>query len=649
MTTVASRRVGCDIGREARSLAKPGAGQARNESRPPAEDFIFFWGTILAIFYTFFSVLIFPGYRTESEDQSLYTPAVLQHKNPKLFTRDFLMSNTQTKATLYDEFVASFLVNESSIYPVYFFLSLFSRFLFFLGIILISKGISRSTLFSLFAPILFIIGHAGFICNALAPSSWLFSFDLELHARSLAISLLCFSLGLFLIKKDFLAWLLGSSAILVHLVSAIPFFAFLGVYTLKRELLSPKENRKYFKYFLLPAAAFGILTINTILSKSPGREGIQFLAFIDPAWETFMEERTSYLFPLKWLFSEANFPTVIVPLFIFFFISQRNNFLKKESKKIFQYWVGIVLSLIAIGISGFDFFKIALFAQLQFLRSLLWLQILLPISAFFVLFEACKKNYKKHFFKTLIFSFAVLGIILQNPSFSPFFLASLYLLNGFYRKYFRLPLLLGTIVAFLLQLIFLALYLVSPELGPKALLKNFLIHSLKISVSFLLLFLYLFIAKKGEILNMPKVRTAGIKLTFVCLLLASAYISQNYEHIVINNRCSPSYCQMLKWTRKNTNNQSLFFVEEDLRIERTLRSRFYKNIFVAVLDGAQGTFSRIYALEWLARSKLAENPKENLEILENKYAVDYAIMSKKTVLPRQIVFENKGFRIYKLK
>ena len=362
------------------------------------------WGLylVLALFYTFISIFIYPKYNTEKEDQNFYTPAILKNADNTLFNRDFLFFSAQTKYSFYDEFIGFFVNDVDDLYYVYFYFSIFIRVIFFLGIILICQGISKNFYFSLLCPIIFILTHSGYICNTRFPESWLFSFGVELHARSFVISFLCLALGFLCVSNFFMTWILTLFSLPMHFITAFPFLIFLIIYQFSRfylfnktkinlnfffknlhiksckknlqKIFSKNLSQKFFiKNLFYASIIFFIIFCLYFLTQISISN---FLKKIDPEWFEFIQ-KYDYLFIENFFLHLNNNFKVTIPIILFYLIFQNSKNISNHTKQILKYICLMFAICLIFYFIGFKLLGFVIFVQLQLFRFLIFIKLIL--------------------------------------------------------------------------------------------------------------------------------------------------------------------------------------------------------------------------------------------------------------------------------
>ncbi len=616
----------------------------------------------LSLIYTLFSLFIFPGYYTEREDQKFYMPPLFHVTEPTAYSRDFLMKNTQADASFFDEIVGlSFFGDPNNIYRGIFWVSVLSQFLFFLGITCIAYALSRHWIFALVAPTFFLIGHEGFICNALPSQSWIFSYGTELHARSLAISLLTFALGLFLLGRALLSWILVSIGILIHIVSALPIAFFMGIYTLFRDVI---QDKKYFSltYFFIPLFALTILLIS--MNGNSGNE-MGFFTIVDPEWIAFMKERVPWIFFTNHFGSPNIVLIIYIPLFLFALASYWSTAFSPKQKYSIVLFCSSGIALMLMGFIGFDVFHIALFGQFQLYRIAIWLKIILLISFLFVCFNEYVKPRSTLYEKLLFGTSAIIALYGGTAFFLPL---SIVLLIGVIlllkrkvfmeHKWLFLPVLMVTL------LILFGIELWSTEFATQmANGKDFITHIIsdpllslgyiflwveKILPAILILGMLLLITKYfSQTQNIQKAFTGFIPL--VIILSVGALLSNKYPTFVHSPLSNMSTSD--RWISENIKDDDLIFSTSAVAGEAFhIRDHLGKSLFVSQREGAQGTFNREYAMEWIKRINIQENPQAHWKELISDYKIDFVLASPKesfSQIPE--VYRNESFVIYSVK
>lgn len=613
---------------------------------------------LLSIFYTLFAIFIYPTYNVEKEDQIFYTPPILQKIDENILKNDFLLQKPQTDFTLYDELIAFFANDVDDLYKVYFWGTVISFLFLFTGIILISYGLTKNYYFSLFIPFIFLLAHAGGVCNAVFTYDWMFSFEQEIHARSLATALSILVLGLFLNKNYISSFFLSGIAILIHVITILPLLFFMFLYKIYSEFLSQK-NYKFFLYFLLPF--FGILTL-LIFSKGGG-ESSKFFQFMDSEWETFSRNRSNYLFMFNWFDQIENWRKVLFPLFCFSGISLLSPHLSKKVKKIFLFfWVMFLIFIILYAI-GFEYLKLVLLLQFQFLRFIIWLKILSIILFFWHGINELKELKKINYYQFLLI-IGLVGSLLDFDSLLPIYFLLLLIklpiltfknfLKSFSGKILLTFILTFSIlkyssfVDFLKGLLFYSKGTVDEFVFNGILLE--LLNNLNRVTLVLLIILFLHFVLFKKLKNK--------KLLFISFfILISIFSYQVYspsnfsyeDEDCLNFEKEKSFIPIKNYMDQFYKKEILLITSLKKEKSQCLRRQLNWSLFWTPVEGAQGNFDRSYAMECLKRKDIVKNLSHNLNVLEQDYPeVKYLILSKKEDFEGwQLAVESNPYYLYK--
>lgn len=622
-----------------------------------------------SIFYAFFSILISPGYKINFEDQNYYTPAFLQKIDSTLFTRDFLLFSSQTKYSFFDEFISFFIPNTSFFYETYFVFYFLSLVIFFIGIYLITKFLTKDFLYALLMPAIFIFIFTGTFINSLPPLEWNFSYSWTFHPRFFVTSILTFSLGLFLHKKDFWAWFIGTIGILFHSITAIPFLFFLGIFTLIEKIWK-KRDFKYLFYYLLPC--LGISSFFFLNENSS--ETFSFFSYLDGEWEMVLTQHLDYLFFLNWFVSTVIF-SVLIPLFLFYALILESKTFNKKKERLINYFGGILFIFLFFYFLFFEVFHINFFLQLQFLRFFVWLKILLFIAVVFVfLKKLTQENSQK---RQLIIFLALLGILMKNNYFFIFWLLSFFIFKNEKKKTIFTNW-IEVLLFFIFVLSYYSVikisdsipYFVWKSLGFGTICILVLEKFVTFMKDLLPVILIISIYKIGKDLR------AKLNFLYVGVFLSMGIIIGGYFFIkTFQNISKPLVCDfsentclLKKWIKMNVKKNELILLAEEKQKPESflndsemsflrnldfsreiyfyLRNKLHKNLFVAYSDRGQGTFNRAYALEWKKRLKMADNPMKYISELEKEYRVDYIISMSPLNIDWEIIYKNSSYFVY---
>lgn len=598
----------------------------------------FFWASLgISVLFSAISIFVFPGYRVEAEDQVFYIAPLLQKADPSLLSNDFLMETTQTTASFFDEFFGFFLFGNSENIPEVLFWGAFAaRVLFFLGISILGFVFSKNPIFALGIPVIFLLGHAGTVCNALPSAEWMSSFGLELHARSAGLSVLVLALGFFFAEWKKMAFSLASFAFLLHPISAIPLFAFFGAWIL--------FSRKWgdVLLFLMPLCALLIL-----LGEMHGNSGMSLLSIVDAEWREILRDRTPWLFSTENFLSEKKWAVLFGPLILLFFIALCGISSRSIRQKISLFFV-LVFLLCTSGVLLFDTFHIALVGQLQLYRSLFFLQIIVVITAmafFFSIFQNAKERYTK--------SLAIIGFII-TPLGGDFFLIPfsilifLIILFQQYRNLFT-RIFFGIFGAILLFWCF-----DHPNITAQFQNLGNFFFSGDIILSIGLFFqwaqgvfpMLILLALSVFLTRLQKIPFLGISAgSLVGALLVFGIFWSDFQNI-IQRTWADRNSETAEWILENTQKDALFFASISAEsFCGFLRNHHGRSCFVSHTEGGQTAFSRSGSLEWRDRRTLQKNPSEFLTELQNR-GVDFLIFSKDEDFPGTPLFENKDKKIF---
>ncbi|QQS58699.1 hypothetical protein IPN35_03795 [Candidatus Peregrinibacteria bacterium] len=606
------------------------------------------------------SFFFFPGYRVEHGDQNFYIPPLFQKTVPESYSRDFLMENTQTSASFFDELVGiTFLGNPENIYISLFWWTTFSQFLFFLAIIGIAFSFSKNRLFSLLVPIFFLVGHEGSVCNALPATIWTFSFGTELHARSLALSLATGALALFLLQRKLLSWIVLTAGVLIHFISALPVLFFFSVYTLFFDVWQKKNTRSLW-YFLFPV--FSIGTIFLFLG-SGSASGMDFFTRVDAEWTTFLRERVEWIFSWDHLSSPSVLLTIYLPLFLFLCICETSSCFSRKIKEIFGIFFFSLVFLMGIGLLFFDALHFSLFGQLQLYRVGVFLRILFVIAMLSVCFwemTGGKRTSLEKILYALAFFFIPFGgtHFLVPLSLLVFFVILFLqvqgtLLHKSYQKilFFSMAILLCGLTIYFsaevqIQFHNLSSFFKNLLFDPLVSLGLFSLWMQQIFPILLLLLVFLF-WRSGK--YPKKSIPAFVGISIFLLVTSGFFFQKSYQAFTTSPLQNPTEVEL--WVRENVANNDLIFATEGAEGEAVnLRNRFGKSIFVTQVEGGQGAFQRAYALEWKHRKQVQGDLVTYWEELKNTYHINFVLAKKEEKIPEgEPVFSDEVYMIYKIK
>lgn len=625
------------------------------------EKSIFF---LLAGFFSCSLVLIslffFPGYKTEYGDQNFYLPPLFQRAVPDSYSRDFLMENSQTNASFFDEIVGiTFFHNPKNIPIALFWWTTFSQFLFFFSITGIAFALSKNRFFSLLAPVFFLIGHEGFVCNALPADLWTFHFGIEFHARSLAISITTGALALFLLHQRFFAWIAISVCILLHFISALPILFFFICYT----LFSDVWKKRYFwagGYFLLPLFSIGVLLF--FLKSVGGGEGMDLFVRVDSEWMSFLHERVWWIFSWDHFSSLPVLFTIYLPLFSLFLLCRTSSFFSQKVKGILNIFFVSLTFLMLFGLLFFDVFQLSIFGQLQLYRSSIWLRILFIIAALSVCISEILSN-KRSRFEKIPYFFSFFCIPLGGTYFFvPFSLFAFFtilffqiretMLSKKYQQgiYWGVTISLS-VLAFIysaeshIQLYNLGSFLKNLLLDPLLSLGLFSFWMYRIlPLCILLLLFFLWHQKKYPKHILPII----FCLAPIILLAFGFFFRESYQSFVASPLQNPG--ALGGWILEHVGNDDLIFTTQAAEPEAVhIRNRLGKSIFVTNTEGGQGAFQRAYALEWEHRRDIQSDFNQSWEELKNRYHITFVLAKVgEEVSEGEEVFSDGEYVVYRI-
>lgn len=611
--------------------------------------------TTVAFLFSLVSLFLYPGYEIGQDDQRYFLPPILQNMQPELFERDFLMSASQSEATVFDEIVAIAALHQPDNIPMILFWGTFlARTILFLGISLLAFSFTQNLFFAALSPVFFLIGHHEFVTNAMPPKFWLFSFGMELHPRSFTIPMSVLAMGLFFLERHALTWVVLAIGLLIHPLSIIPVIISIGGYTFLVRILLNREY-KYALWYLFPIASMIVLIL--LVGNGSAMDN-SLLQKADPRWLAFSKEQTPWMFFGDYLHQTLQLG-VFLPLLLFFLITTTNNRVAPAIVGKLMIICMILASLAIVSIFTFDQLGLVFFGQFQLHRSFHLLTIILPLAvlgtAVLELSQREASLLRRVTFATLFLSVCLGG---------EYFLLPLSLLTLFVALYFSAQQYFHNSLLLLSSYVFFAVVciiktIISHPVAQQqfALLRDFFVALLIDPIlSFGLLTLWavpVFATAVALILILMNWNRQIIKMSHklifytTCGVFALSILFGFHSQYSVYTNPFRLDSDAAYWVQSNIPKNALIFVSlGSENFGKDIRNYLGMSVFFTEFGRSQGTFNRNYAFEWEYRRKLQQNPLQHQAEFVN-YGIDYFVFrnSEERFSDLPIVFQDDEYVI----
>jgi hypothetical protein len=540
---------------------------------------------------------------------------------PDLYPNDFSLQFQQNSFVYFDE-VISFLLNTLpfSIYTLFFVVMFLVRFLTIYAITGIVNYLTQNRSFSFFAPLLFFFPQPAF-------GAAMRMFEAALYPRSVSLMFSLLFLLFFLYGRTFLSTLFLSFGILMHPLTAIPFFAFFVLASLVEIQKRTLSLSSFLMSFFVPLAV-GFFS----LFSGPATDSSLFTR-IDPVWKNILVDRVPYLYIAEWHYSIflTLAATLIVALTLRVFI---RNLLKTSLQRV-SVWLLLVLPLVLTFISFVmvDLLNFHFFAQLQLTRGLLLLRFV--VILFLGYFTYQRLTSKK---SSQLYIFSLLGLLL-SLAIEDFFVLlylPLYLILWWKEERIqRLPVtnnFLGSLFAFY-TLCFVGLLYITESF---TLLTYFVpLFIVPLALSWLL---SSSTSLPSRLPTFLMILLPVVSLLFVPFFSVYPPYFQNQELV---DTCT--------WIEEHLPLEALFLTEPFSTVTGPTRMTCLRSVFAGRKEGAQSAFQREYALEWDTRMRVLDELNKHPETLEDvaeTYHIDYVLSEKELNL--SLVYSNSKYYVYEL-
>ena len=321
------------------------------------------------ILIVLFSYYFYPGASICEEDTQIYLPILLKAQDASLLKNDLITQHPHTAFTLFDElvqFMSGFF--GLSLPSAMIVLQLISRGLLVTGFFLCFRALRFAKEIALTLAGLMMLGGA-------IPGAQILIVEYEPVPRGIAFCLTLLGLALVTRQRVLEGTLLACLGFLIHPSTTVPFWiGWVTVLQLNWRAFSSGERLSAAG---LPVVAALLLTL-AALGPSLGEQSRHFLKFIDPEWEALLKLRTPYVFVSEW--SRCDFYLLSGAGLILWLAWRRCRLVTPRLLRSFVVATGlwgpmmVVVSWVLL-----DYFKLALFPQLQPARALIFMVVFMLI------------------------------------------------------------------------------------------------------------------------------------------------------------------------------------------------------------------------------------------------------------------------------
>ncbi len=536
--------------------------------------------------YTALSFLL-NGYQVLVADQWLYFPSMF-HAIAGVTTApsDMLSVFNQNSMTLFDEFVTLCvrLFSHIDVIRVLVVLAIAERAITYVAISKIARAISGSVLFSYIAPALFLASQPIFGTGKDTLSGYL-------HPWTFALAFALLSFAFFLERKYVWSSAILAWAVLMHPLSAAPWFVLMFV-MLVADI--PKPPRRAILFFwIAPVAAFGVLaSIGRILS------GGGLFQKIDPTWMQAVLAHAPYVFVANWGLIPFAY---LLPMIACFCIAHTTCDDERSRRLLVAAFVLPILALIAAYGTG-DLLHLGFFTGAQLSRALVVWKYLLVIFFGWQVFRHAREHPSDIAY--LFFGGGVLvSLAIREVGVWPF-LPPLLLLWSLRYAWMRTVLrglrLSADRAACALYIGAWAFLILLTALHPSATISSLVLKIIGVHVLALFLYAIFLLWRKIP----PKFLTVG---TIGCVLLAAGAIyADRHAPISVYPDVSPAMTSLCDWLSVHTPQDALILTDPNATDGNYVRLLCNRGVYVMENDGAQAILNRPYALEWARRLAIVE-------------------------------------------
>lgn len=588
------------------------------------------WFFILPIFSAVvLSFLFSPGYIAGANDQQLYLPGLLEKISGPLSSGDLFSTFNQSELSLFNEILFQLIeITGLDVFILLFLVAIASRFIYFFAIWRLAGFFTKSLVLRCLSLLLACIPLQAYGAGSNIIEN-------IVVARTVALPLCLLLFVFYLENKKISAALLLALAFAIHPITCLPFLLFFFAIFIRTALRKKLSAEKFF--FFLPVA----IIIALMLFSLPPKNGSGFLQIMDAPWHEIVVAATGrYLFVLAW---QKQLLCLAAEFLVLVLILRTNlaDFGSAARKKITYLFFFAPIVLFVLAITTADILKISFAIQLQMARALILWKLLFILIWPAWLYQLQEK--KRGLFLTL-FSCGFLTSFLAQYASAEILFAILLLIASFKNAGHRHFWPSGKILFFMAAALTVLVPLAGALLRGNLQKANWLIPLLLVAASILA-----WLGKKYP--AAAKYLPAAIIIPFFFYSQGSFSFQNNFQGLRPTYEKSAQAISLCAWTEKNTSPQDLFITENYSDLSNILRLSCRRGVYYSAYEGAQGVFSRNYALEWQKRKKIIEKastePKAAEKILEGTGA-NYLI--SQTILPwGKPIFISPSYYIYSLK
>ena len=574
---------------------------------------------LILVLFTFFSILVFPGYEVFISDQEIYLPLAYHHVDKDLFSQDLILKFDVLQYSLFDELIAFLLGFTSNISIILFFVYMLTRFIYFYALFKLALYFTKDEKFSILSLLLFVPTISVYGTQI---------FDTLLIPRVIGFSLGLLSLAYFFERRYFTSTILLSLHYLIHPLTSFFFMAFFYA-----NLLFNFEKKKFFnKELLLPGLIPIITFFFTAIMNGPG---LGFFNIIDDSWNSIILFRWSSFFVSGW---DYKLFLVLFTSIIVFLIGLDSY--RDRVKKI-PLVVLLLLPLFMFMISFFaaDLLKLHFIAQLQIYRSLFFIKIFGALLFFRMAYLHIKRNSRDIFYNFFMLG-TVFSYFVNEDFIYPFFYTFLYLwINRRYKARLTrmIPIFKHESVSIILFIPIFFLFFIVVRNFP-----SFSLFLLLVVFSAATTFTALAYFKK----NFP-FTTLHVSIFFLVIIIISIPSFSIYSSYYKDKELVAS-CE---WIKENTAKDSVFITFPD-KLSRPIRLLCHRSVFASGREGSSSLFDRSFAFEWKKRMEIHSAVYANIssiKSLTSDYRIDYVFSKGPLMLDYPLVYNNSIYHIYNLK
>ena len=574
------------------------------------------------LIFTFFTLVVYPGYSVFGGDHNIYIPQLYKSINPELYPNDTLFEFSQTSLTHFGD-LTIILINITGldIFYIFIILAFVTRLVYFYAVYKISYYLTNDRKFSLLSSSLLIGGLA--IYGTITTT-----FDIIVQPRPIALSLCLLFVVLFWENKRLVSIIPLSLSIFMHPMIALPFLVFFYL-SLFIEILAKRR----LSINLIVSGLIPFLSGILFLARIKGNADLSLFGVISKEWEAIIRFRNPS-FILDWSYTSFVYLIISLILFTIAYYGLNRIFTNKEKKNTLLILILTSLGLFVLSFITVDLAKLQLFQQFQLSRGLIIPKILITILFAYYTYIQVREN-QKNLLQNMAFIGIIVSILIKEIMLI-IFLPALILIEI---KRYKLK-----NINFPKNKLFIWFTLLIP---PIALLIFLLTTGMKDRINYLIAIIAfttiisIIVYKFGLRINLKYI-------SLVLLIITILFISQ--FTIYPKYYKDKEFIEACNWIKTNTSKSDMFLVQPFSNMSGQIRIECLRPVFTSGKEGGQAAFNEEYAKEWKKRfDKILELEKNKYLIykLSEEYNLSYIFSDSNKDLNYSLQFNNTKYFIYK--